>query len=116
MQFTFDALVKLTVFAVVANMAAAVALPEPVGLEARQGGLSCLANLCTPGATSGCCPGASCTGLNLLGLPLPGICTPSICNVICSKTSDCCTNVAGTTFTCELILGQSVGVCIPQIL
>ena len=73
MQFTFPALVKVTVFAAMANTVAVVALPEPVGLEARQ--LSCLpvGDFCTPGAANGCCTGAACTGLSLLGLPFLGV-------------------------------------------
>ena len=59
MQFTFNALVKLAVFSVVANTVAAVSLPEPVGLEARQTNSQCLLNLCNPGAaTAGCCGAA----------------------------------------------------------
>ncbi|PIL30162.1 hypothetical protein GSI_07740 [Ganoderma sinense ZZ0214-1] len=117
MQLTFDGFVKLIVFAVVANtVTAVVALPEPVGLEARQT-LECLASVCNPSAADGCCADASCTGVSLLGIVNLGLCTPKLCTVICSSTSDCCTNIPNANFTCQLAslsaLGTSIGVCVP---
>ncbi|TBU42635.1 hypothetical protein BD309DRAFT_981164 [Dichomitus squalens] len=106
-----SALMKLSmVVAVVVNIASVVALPEAMSLGARQGPIECLAEPCDP--VEGCCGNAVCTPHAYLGLP--GVCTPATCDVICSTTADCCTDVYGSTFTCQLLDGQSVGVCIPQ--
>ncbi|KAM5541684.1 hypothetical protein V8D89_002884 [Ganoderma adspersum] len=115
MQLTFGTIVKLTVFAIVANMDAVVALPEPNGLAARQGGvINCLAEPCN--TTDGCCGNASCTGVSLPGSTFDGVCTSPLCDVMCSETVPCCPDTPDTTFTCQLISGQTVGVCIPQTL
>ena len=71
MQLAFYPLLKLAVFSVMANTVAAVSLPEPVGLEARQTNSQCLLNLCNPGAaTTGCCANSTCSGVSLLGLSI----------------------------------------------
>ncbi|KAI0368201.1 hypothetical protein BV20DRAFT_969524 [Pilatotrama ljubarskyi] len=91
-----------------------VVVASPAALEARQ--LTCLAELCTPGPSDACCPGAACTSISALGLMLTGVCTPAACDVICSETVPCCTDVPDTTFTCQLLPGQSEGVCIPEVI
>ena len=56
--------VKLVVFTIVANMGAVVALPEPNGLAARQGGvINCLSLPCN--TTDGCCGNELCTVVSL---------------------------------------------------
>ncbi|KAI0368202.1 hypothetical protein BV20DRAFT_969528 [Pilatotrama ljubarskyi] len=53
----------------------AMAMASPTSLEARQ--LTCLADLCTPGAADACCSGATCSDVAFLGLPLPGVGIPA---------------------------------------
>lgn len=70
MRFSLSALVKLAIFAVMANTVAVLALPEPVGPEARQSQCSSVGTPCTLGSTETCCDNESCIGAKILGIPI----------------------------------------------
>ena len=72
MRFTSHTFIEFTVFAVLmVNTMAVVALPEPVGLDARQD--TCFASICTPDSTDECCPGTTCTSANVLTIKVIGV-------------------------------------------